>query len=93
MSEQKQQTFIEKCFKDEEGNLGLFQSPNLPVIVWLSCLLLSRLIETGRLHDLLVLVGFGALFTWAWLELFSGTNYFRRALGLVVLAYLLYSHI
>jgi len=25
------------------------------------------------------------LFTWAWQELFEGVNYFRRALGLVVL--------
>jgi hypothetical protein len=30
-------------------------------------------------------LAFGSLFTWAWLELFQGVNYFRRALGLGVL--------
>ncbi|MBD1942562.1 hypothetical protein H6F50_09370 [Coleofasciculus sp. FACHB-712] len=33
----------------------------------------------------LMQVGSGALFTWAWQEFFDGVNYFRRALGLVVL--------
>jgi hypothetical protein len=26
----------------------------------------------------------GSLFTWAWMELFQGVNYFRRGLGLAV---------
>ncbi|HEY9908282.1 MAG TPA: hypothetical protein V6D18_11845 [Thermosynechococcaceae cyanobacterium] len=30
-------------------------------------------------------MAFGSLFTWAWLELFQGVNYFRRSLGLIVL--------
>lgn len=28
------------------------------------------------------LFAFGALFTWAWQELFDGVNYFRQVLGL-----------
>jgi hypothetical protein len=33
----------------------------------------------------LAAVAYGSLFTWAWLELFQGVNYFRRSLGLLVL--------
>jgi len=37
----------------------------------------------------LELVAFGALFTWAWLEIFDGANWFRRLLGITVMAVLL----
>ena len=43
------------------------------------------MLTSGMPYALLDTVAFGALFTWAWLELFDGVNYFRRALGLVVL--------
>jgi hypothetical protein len=47
----------------------------------------------GKLHDFLTLVAFGAIFTWAWLETFSGVNNFRRGLGIVVLIISLYSRL
>ncbi len=47
--------------------------------------LLQLIVTSGKLHTGLVWIAFGALFTWAWLEVFQGVNYFRRALGLVVL--------
>ncbi len=34
---------------------------------------------------MLDVVANGSLFTWAWMELFQGVNYFRRSLGLIVL--------
>ena len=69
------------------------QKPNLPLVIWAIATLLEHFFAHGRMHTLLSLVAFGALFTWAWLELFSGANYLRRALGLVVLITILYTRI
>ena len=41
--------------------------------------------STDKIHALFVMLSFGFIFTWAWLEITSGVNYFRRALGLSVL--------
>jgi hypothetical protein len=68
----------------------LYAAPNLPIIIWFFATLLSKLFKTGTLHDLLAVVAFGAIFTWAWLELTEGINYFRRMLGIVVLALSIY---
>mgnify|MGYP000408497243 CR=1 FL=1 len=88
-----ERSFIEKCYKDEKGKVTLYQLPNLPIIVWFVSMLASRIISEGLVHDTLSLISFGALFTWAWLELFSGVNYLRRILGLVVLVLTLMSRI
>nr|WP_223805582.1 hypothetical protein [Pseudanabaena sp. UWO310] len=47
--------------------------------------MLQLIVTTGKVNSGLSLLAFGALFTWAWLELFDGVNYFRRLLGLLVL--------
>jgi len=79
------QTFIEKCYKDKSGAVVLGQSPNLPIIVWIIARIALFLIpEETTLFRLLDIVAFGALFTWAWLELFQGATYLRRAMGLLV---------
>lgn len=79
-------TFISKCFKDKEGNIAIFQAPNLPIILWFTCAVLNTFIaDTSTVHRVLETVGFGALFVWAWLEIFYGVNYFRRALGAIIL--------
>jgi len=69
----------------------LFQPPNLPLIVGLTAQLLSWILPYGTLNFVAALVAFGALFTWAWLELFQGVNVFRRALGCAVLLWLIIS--
>jgi hypothetical protein len=63
----------------------LFQKPNIPIIVWFTAVVAGYFIKDGTLAELIDLVGFGTLFTWAWIELFKGVNYFRRLLGLTVL--------
>lgn len=78
-------TFLNQVFHDGEGKIVLAQPPNLPLIVWIVASLLKLFLTTGRVNIALDLVAFGSLFTWAWQELFQGVNYFRRALGLVVL--------
>jgi len=78
-------TLFDRTFKDGEGNFAIAQKPNLPAIVGLSALVLSFLSLPPNLHIVINVLAFGAIFTWAWLELFRGVNYFRRSLGLIVL--------
>lgn len=78
-------TLFDKFFRDSEGNIVIAQPPNLPLIVWGVSSLLQLIFTAGLINVGLNLVAFGSLFTWAWLELFQGVNYFRRTLGLLVL--------
>ncbi len=86
-------TLIDKTFRDSDGNIVLAQMPNLPLIVWIVASLLSVILANGKINTVLDLVAYGALFTWAWLELFQGVNYFRRTLGLIVLIGLIASKV
>lgn len=80
------QTFIDRCFKNKEGRITLFQAPNIPLILWLVSTTLSKLAtEHSTAQHLFSTVAFGSLFTWAWLEIFGGVNYFRRVLGGMIL--------
>lgn len=74
-------------FKDKKGRIVLFQAPNLPLIGWFlfTILNLSWSNNQPTTQYLFGMLSFGFVFTWAWLEITSGVNYFRRALGLLVL--------
>lgn len=63
----------------------LFQVPNIPLIVWALFLVLARFVISEPAHTIFGWASFGALVVWAVLELLYGVNYFRRALGLLVL--------
>lgn len=78
-------TLFDRTFRDSEGKFALAQMPNLPLLVWVATSLLQLLLTSGKIHTAIDLIAFGSLFTWAWQELFQGVNYFRRALGFVVL--------
>lgn len=78
-------TFVDKTFRDNDGNIVIAQMPNLPLIVWIVTSLLALIFTSGTINTVLNVLANGSLFTWAWLELFQGVNYFRRALGLAVL--------
>lgn len=82
-------TLFDRTFRDGEGNLVIAQKPNLPILVWGAATLLQLIGFDGKIQAGLELIVFGTLFTWAWLELFQGVNYFRRSLGLIVLISLL----
>lgn len=85
------QAFLEKCYKDKEGKNTLVQIPNTPLITWFISMVLAKLISAGTLHQILSIISFGTLFTWAWLELFSGSSYLRRLLGPLILVGLIHS--
>jgi len=91
-STDKRVTLIDKVFKDREGHFVLFEAPNLPLIAWFTMILLVYPL-TGKVALLATIVARGALFTWAWLELFQGVNYFRRGLGLAVLIYIVWGSV
>ncbi|WP_341530511.1 hypothetical protein WKK05_15225 [Nostoc sp. UHCC 0302] len=78
-------TLVDKTFRDSDGKIVLAQMPNLPLIVWIVVSILALIFTSGKINTVLDVVANGSLFTWAWLELFQGVNYFRRALGLAVL--------
>lgn len=75
----------ERWFHDARGQLAIVQAPNPPIIVAIAARVLGWLVHGGRPEVLFDAIGFGALFTWAWLELFQGDAYVRRILGAVVL--------
>ena len=78
-------SLFDRTFRDSQGEIVIAQKPNLPIVVWLAATLLNLLPTTGNIHTGLDAIAFGSLFTWAWLELFGGVNYFRRSLGFIVL--------
>lgn len=75
----------EPWFHDEHGNLVVVQAPNLPILVWLGVVVLRTVVHGGAPERLADAVGFGALFTWAYLEVAQGSARIRRILGAVVL--------
>lgn len=84
---------MKKLFEDKNGQIVIGQKPNLPIIVWALTYLLQLVPALSPIDSFLSVVSFGALFTWAWLEIFDGANWFRRILGLVVMALILSSDI
>lgn len=80
----EQQSIVHTFFRDEDGNIVIFQVPNVPLIVAMVSALL-QLFTNGRFSDLAGLIFFGSIFTWAWLETAYGVNMFRRVLGFLVL--------
>jgi hypothetical protein len=79
-------TATDRIFHDSQGQLVIAQWPNLPIVLASSTTLLSLVLPNSPFKTILELVAFGTWYTWAWLELFQGVNYFRRGLGALVLA-------
>ncbi|MEA5579818.1 hypothetical protein VB620_00505 [Nodularia harveyana UHCC-0300] len=77
-------TLVDKTFRDRNGEIVLAQMPNPPLILWIVASLLTLVFTSGKINTVLDVLANGSLFTWAWMELFQGVNYFRRALGLAV---------
>lgn len=64
----------------------LAQPPNAPLLLAAGAWVLAALTE-GSVHAYARATLYAALAAWAWLELTDGVNWFRRALGAAVLAY------
>lgn len=81
-----ERTLWDKIWRDDHGHLAVWQMPNIWLIAWAASTTLS-LFFGGSIGDAFFWIGSAALVVWALLEIFRGACYFRRALGLVVLAY------
>ena len=67
-------------------NYALIQWPNLPLAGWAALSLMAMALAEGSLKNGLKNTATALLFVWAYQEISSGTNLFRRILGIVVMA-------
>ncbi len=79
------QSLLDLIFKDKKGHIVLWQSPNIPLYAWIVFKILGLVLTKGYLKNGVEQLSSLFLFTWAYLEIMKGVDYFRKALGLVVL--------
>jgi hypothetical protein len=84
----RSQTFWDHCWRDKHGDVVIWQMPNLFLIGW-AVLTFVSLLFTGRISDIISWAGMILIIIWSLLEIAQGVNYFRRALGAVVLILIL----
>lgn len=77
----------DKIWRDDEGNVVIWQMPNIWLIGWAVLTFASLLFSKGLISNILTWAGEASLIIWCLLEIFKGVNYFRRFLGLAVLVY------
>jgi hypothetical protein len=83
---------VASFFKDKDGNVVIWQWPNLPLASWIIFKLLSMVFKTGHVKTGFESLSMAALFTWAYLEITSGSSYFRRVLGVVIIIGLIFGY-
>lgn len=88
-AEAKGISLFDRIFRGSAGNIVIAQPPNLPLLIAFTATILQFILPSGKLQAAASLVAFGTWYTWAWLEIFQGVNYFRRGIGLIVLVSLL----
>ncbi len=76
----------DRTWKDSSGRVVLWQTPNAWLIGW-AVLTTISLFFSGRTSDIVSYIASAALIVWSLLEIFRGVNYYRRVLGIAVLAY------
>jgi len=85
-------SFSQKFWEDPQGNVVIWQKPNRFLLTWLIGTILTWVLPFGSLTKFIGLVTLIALIIWAVLEVYSGADYFRRLLGLLILLALLIVH-
>ncbi len=81
----KVKEWLDNFIRDKHGHIVLWQNPNIPLWLWFISTILSRILPYGQADFVASLVSFGSIFTWAYLEITSGVNGFRRSVGCLVL--------
>lgn len=89
----KTKSFSQKFWEDKHGRVVVWQKPNIWLITWFVTLVLSWFSPSGWPLRVMSTVSLLALIIWAVLEMFTGVNYFRRTVGLLVLLIILASHL
>jgi hypothetical protein len=78
------QDLWDRFWKNRDGDVVIYQHPNIPLIAWL-VLTIASIFLTGTVSNVIWYIAMGALAIWALLEIWKGVNYFRRALGVIIL--------
>ena len=76
---------LRRFLSNTDGDLVLWQRPNVPLILWAVFTVLGFVFHTGHPHLIAHLIARVALVIWAILEVFWGASPFRRTLGVIVL--------
>lgn len=91
MSSTRLTALFNKIFRNNRGNIVVWQWPNMPLYGWIIFTALDVLFKQGNLHHGFHLLAQAFLFTWAYLEVRSGESIFRRVLGLIIFAGIVYN--
>ena len=86
MSKSKFSKFLQNSFFSKEGKLVIIQCPNLPLLLWFITMIISNLLKEGEVKSVFSWISLASLIIWSILEIIFGVNYFRRCLGLLILA-------
>lgn len=79
-----------KLFRDKNGHVAVLQLPNLPLIIWGAATVGTHFMS-GRWQAASGYVALGAIIIWAGMEIMAGSSLFRRLVGAVVLAAVLFN--
>lgn len=78
-------TIWNNTWKDKHGTVVIFQMPNVWLIAWAALTIVTFFLNRGTLQDAISWIAEASLLIWSLLEITKGVNYFRRALGVLVL--------
>lgn len=82
-------SFSQKFWEDRYGNFVVWQKPNIWLWAWIILVFINLFVPNGVFHKIIGVLSLVSLIIWATLEVYSGVNYFRRTVGLLVLLLLL----
>lgn len=80
----ERQDLWDKFWKDKDGNVVVYQRPNIWLIGWVVLTLISLFLN-GTVSNYFWWAALVSLTVWSLLEIFQGVNYLRRLLGVIVL--------
>ena len=80
---------LDKFVCNKNGRVVIWQNPNPPLYIWAFATAGRRLFDSGLWNTFFEAVAFGALFTWAYLEVTQGASLFRRLVGAIILVAML----
>lgn len=75
----------DRIWRDRRGRIVIWQTPNIWLIIWVVLTCVSLFASSRGMANIAWWASSAVLAVWALLEIFKGVNYFRRALGLVIL--------
>lgn len=78
-------------FKDKNGNVVLWQSPNPPLLIWIVLRVIALVLQDGTLRSGVNSTATIAISIWAYLELTSGVTIFRRLIGTTILGFVIFN--